>query len=198
MSGRTVRRPPAADDDRFRRAHQLRQTVETPDGSVEIDLAESPLRWLASRRDAAGRPFLGPSVVVAGERFRRDFTLAGLSPQLGAAWAAPVSGGRAGGALDYADVVIAARQRLHRALDAVGPDFGSLLLDVCGFLKGLEAAERDRGWPARTAKVVLKLALAALARHYGLADEARGPDRAGGIRTWTALPEPAADTACPD
>lgn len=185
MSGRNMTGPPPLDDDRFRRAHQLRQTIATPDGTMEIDLAESPLRWLATRRDAAGHPFLSPSEVVAGERFRRDFTLAGLSPQLGAAWAAPVSGGRAGEARDYADVVIAARQRLNRALDAVGPEFGSLLLDVCGFLKGLEEAERDRGWPARTAKIVLKLALAALARSYGLADAARGPDRSRGIRAWS-------------
>ncbi len=86
--------------------------------------------------------------------------------------------------------MIAARQRLNRTIAAIGPEFASLLLDVCGFLKGLEEAERDRGWPARTAKIVLKLALAALARSYGLADEARGPDRSGGIRAWTAASDP--------
>ncbi|KAF0134098.1 MAG: hypothetical protein FD152_1505 [Xanthobacteraceae bacterium] len=186
MSPRTTTEAPLPDDNRFRRAHQLRQTVDTPDGPVEIDLAESPLRWLASRRDAAGRPFLSPGEIEAGERFRRDFTLAGLSPHLGVAWAAPVSGGRAGEARDYADVVIAARQRLEHAMAAVGPEFSSLLLDVCGFLKGLEEAERDRGWPARTAKIVLKLALAALARSYGLADAVRGPDHSRGIWTWSA------------
>jgi len=185
MSRRPPPTSPAPDDDRFRRAHQLRQVIDTPEGPVEIDLAESPLRWLASRRDAAGRPFLSPGEIEAGERFRRDFTLAGLSPRLGAAWAAPVSGGRAGEARDYAEVVIAARQRLDRAIRATGPEFSSLLLDVCGFLKGLEDAERDRGWPARTAKIVLKLALAALARSYGLADAARGPDRSRGIRAWS-------------
>jgi hypothetical protein len=177
----------ARDDDRFRRAHQERGILETPEGPVEIDLTESPLRWLASRRDAAGRPFLSATEVEAGERFRRDFTLAGLSPRLGAAWAAPVSGGRAAGAgPDYADVVMAAKQRLDRAMDAVGPDFASLLFDVCGFLKGLEDAERARGWPLRAGKIVLKLALASLARAYGLADTARGPARAPGIRTWRA------------
>ncbi len=186
MSRRTTYDTPSPDDDRFRRAYQLRQTIDTPEGPVEINLAESPLRWLASRKDAAGRPFLSPGEIAAGERFRRDFTLAGLSPQLGAAWAAPVSGGRAGEALDYADVVIAARQRLDRAIVAVGPEFSSLLLDVCGFLKGLEEAERDRGWPVRTARIVLKLALAALARSYGLADEACGPGRSRGIRAWRA------------
>ncbi len=177
----------AGDADRFRRAHQERIVVETPDGPVEVDLAESPLRWLASRKDAAGRPFLSPSEIEAGERFRRDFTLAGLSPRLGATWAAPVSGGRpAGSGPDYADVVLAAKQRLDRTIAAVGPDFASLLLDVCGFLKGLEEAERERRWPPRAGKVVLKLALGTLARSYGLGDTATGPARAPAIRAWRA------------
>ena len=175
------------DADRFRRAHQERVVVEGPEGPVEIDLTESPLRWLASRKDAAGRPFLSPTEVEAGERFRRDFTLAGLSPRLGVTWAAPVSGGRpAGAGPDYADVVLAAKQRLDRAIAAVGPDFASLLLDVCGFLKGLEEAERERRWPLRAGKVVLKLALGALARSYGLGEMATGPARAPAIRAWRA------------
>lgn len=58
MSRNATRAAAGDDNDRFRRAHQERARIETPDGPVEIDLSESPLRWLASRRDAAGRPFL--------------------------------------------------------------------------------------------------------------------------------------------
>jgi hypothetical protein len=78
---------------------------------------------------------------------------------------------------EMSDAVVAARQRVDHALDAVGADFAGLLLDVCCFLKGIETVERERAWPARSAKLVLRMALASLARHYGLGRVAEGRNR---------------------
>ena len=81
--------------------------------------------------------------------------------------------------------MIEARRNVHAALDAVGPEFAGLLVDVCCFLKRLEDIERERTWPLRSAKVVLQLGLERLARHYGYRGEARGRARSA-VRTWLA------------
>ena len=83
------------------------------------------------------------------------------------------------------DDVVAANERVTRALTAVGPELAGVLIDVCCELKGLEEAERNQGWPQRAGKVVLQIALTRLARHYGLAvaDESYRRGRRS-IRHW--------------
>lgn len=153
-----------------------------------IDEAESPLAWLAKRRGPDGKRMIGAAQFQAGERLRADFTRAGLTPRVTSNWIAPIAQGkRATGASagSFSDTVLAAKNRVNATLQAVGPEFAGVLLDVCCFLKGLEVVERERGWPQRTAKVVLGLALDRLARHYGIRDEIRGPHRAA-TRHWRA------------
>ena len=56
--------------------------------------------------------------------------------------------------------------RVGAALRNLGPGLGDVALRVCCFLEGLETAEKRMGWSARSGKVVLRIALQRLKRHY--------------------------------
>lgn len=166
------------------RRHRLQRTAEraaaTPQAASpplrsatpSINPKESPLGWLASRRDGNGRPLLSQWEVEAGERLRADLERARLTPRITMSWSGiPMSGNRAAGpagSLEFTDSTIAARTRVTKALNAVGPEFIDILIDVCGHLRGLEDISRSENWPRRAARLILQKALSALARHYGM------------------------------
>jgi hypothetical protein len=143
--------------------------------TVAVNWSESPLGQLMRRKGRDGEAFLNPAEFQAGERLRADYTRGLIMPRMGANWVASVSSGRRdGGIADLTDAALAARIRVENAIRAVGPELSGILIDVCCFLKGMETVEMERGWPVRSAKVVLKTALGVLSRHY---DPGGGPKR---------------------
>ena len=161
------------------------RTIAPGGPPLTVDEAESPLSWLGRRKGRNGAPFLAPAQIEAGERFGRDIAVAQLLPRVTSDWSgAAGSGGRGPQQLHVSDLAIAARQRIDRAAVAVGPELSGLLIDICGFQKGLEIVEREHAWPPRAAKVVLRIALERLAAHYGLSSVARGPAGAQKTRRW--------------
>jgi hypothetical protein len=130
--------------------------------SVLVNVAESPLALL--RR----RGFIDGAEYDAGERLRRDYTLASLTPRMAVDLNAPPIGGRrAMRPAAFGDTVLAAKERFSAALKAAGPGLSGVLFDICCDLCGLEACEKARGWPRASAKVVLRIGLQRLAAHYG-------------------------------
>lgn len=142
-------------------------------GRLRVNQAESPLAWLRSRKGKGSGVALSEEEFEAGERLRHDFTVACLEPRITSSWEGVNGAAQGRGAprpesLMLTERALAAKDRVFRALDAVGPELSGVLTEVCCLASGLEAAERRLGWPRRTAKVVLKMALTRLARHYGL------------------------------
>jgi transposase-like protein len=134
---------------------------------------ETPLALLARRRDRSGGKFLSDDLVRAGERLREDYELAALVPCRGESWdrfltAAEDAAGTASPASK------AARGRVIGALRDLGPGLGDVALRCCCYLEGLEQAEAALGWSARSGKVVLRIALQRLKRHYATLGEAGG------------------------
>lgn len=159
--------------------------IDGVDRTVRINHAESPLAWLRRRRDRTGEAMIDEAAFAAGERLRADMTRAQMTPRVTASWETPASAGNgARVGQEPGEMALAARQRVTRALAAAGDEFAGVLVDVCGFLKGLEQVEKERGWPARSGKLILRMALARLAAHYGVG-AARGPER-GRSRGWRA------------
>jgi hypothetical protein len=128
-------------------------------------VTESPLLGLARRKDRDGKPFLSKELVVAGERLREDFELAQMGAQKPQTWDAFMQTPK-----DIADASPAAARRAHSrvksAMIDLGPGLGDVVLRCCCLLEGLEVTEQKLGWSARSGKIVLRIALQRLSRHY--------------------------------
>lgn len=153
------------------RIYDEQEITDPEDGRrrrTRVNIAESPLMMLARRREPDGTPFLTAGMVGAGERLREDFELAQMGPRVTQNWdrfltsgveVSRVAGGHGGGS-------DGARNRVAAALRELGPGMGDMCLRVCCFLEGIEMTERRLGWSARSGKIVLRLALLRLERHY--------------------------------
>src|SRR3972149_4283671 len=182
-----------AEGDAFRGQHQLRTVSDREvDGArrrVLVNEAESPLGWLKSRKDRNGRPLITDHQYQAGERLRADYWFAHLSPRVTSTWSALAPSERSrrappSNAAALRDEVIAAKERVMRALMAVGPEVAGVLVDICCELKGLEDAEKENGWPQRAGKGVLQIALTRLARPFGLLKDDKQQTGPRSLRRW--------------
>jgi hypothetical protein len=135
---------------------------------------ESPLQRLGALKHSDGTAVLDLDQLRAGERLRVDYERAHLSQRVTMNY--DLQGGAGGRQSQFSDnhieklndAALDARDKLHHALNAVGPELSGILLHVCCMAGGLEQAELRLNLPRRAGKAVLQLALTRLARHYGL------------------------------
>ncbi len=145
------------------------RAVMQPDGRLSprsANLGESPLAWLARRKDADGRPFLTPAQVAAGERLRVEAETALKGPSTTMRWdALPRSGAGSAARVEPSDRALSAARRVEAALAACGVR-RAMVERICINGTSLQLAERGLGLKQREGKRILIAGLDLLARHY--------------------------------
>ena len=143
-----------------RREQSRGSTAKGKRRSVTVNISESPLSWLHARGHISDR------LHDAGERLRADYERAQLPANVTMRWD-PVrikTTGEKG--LSSTEKQISAKRRFDEALEQAGKGLEDVLWRVVCAGEGLPQAEKSLGWPARSGKLVLKLALDRVADYY--------------------------------
>ena len=130
--------------------------------TVTINQTESPLAWLHARGHLEARLF------DAGERLRGDYERAQIAPSVTMQWDAVRAKGGCGDGLTPSERQIAAKSRFDGAMTAAGSGLMDVLWRVVCACESVPHAERALAWPARSGKLVLRLALERVADFYRL------------------------------
>jgi Domain of unknown function (DUF6456) len=134
-----------------------------PTRSVTVNLAESPLAWLGARKLISERQ------LVAGEMLRRDYERAALPERTTMQWDAPPNGKVARGSQSHGATTLAqidAKARFDAAIAAAGAGLADILWRVVCAGEAVPTAEKALGWPSRSGRLVLLLALDRVADYY--------------------------------
>lgn len=129
--------------------------------TVTVNLQESPLCWLHARGHIDDR------LLDAGERLRADYERAQLGANVTMRWEpVRIKGTPHDSGLNPTERQIAARDRFDGAIREAGRGLSDILWRVVCAGETIPAAEKSLEWPARSGKLVLKIALDRVADFY--------------------------------
>jgi hypothetical protein len=167
-----VLRETAAPTEAFLAQHLQITERHTVDGDGDLRRArgcapDQALKRLAALRDANGQPWFSAQELEAAGQLRSDWLSAEIGMVRGSDWmAGPQSRTSRGPGNATESAMIRcceARARVSDALASLAAPLRRAAELACLEEAGFEAIERALGWPARSGKVALKLALAQLA-----------------------------------
>lgn len=167
-----VARAEAPPEEAFATQHRqiIDRAIVADDGSTHRVRGHDPdaaLRRLAALRDANGAPWLSGAELAAAVRLRKDWELGQRGLVRGSDWTSPPNASSARAPANRAEHAASAfcdaRRRASESLEGLAPPLRRVVERLCLCEEGLESVERTESWPARSAKLALKLALAQLA-----------------------------------
>lgn len=138
---------------------------------------EIPAIAMLARPRGSDPAFLAAHHLMAARRIRRLFERTQLRQRTTMTYGPRIgTSRRPENADDITDMAADARKALGRLYRQLPADCMDVVIDICGFEKGLQDVEAERGWPRRSAKLVLRIGLDAIARLNGLTETATGPE----------------------
>lgn len=155
----------------------VEETAKSTRKRQRYNSVESPIAGLARRRDRDGQPFLSADLVHAGEKLREEYELAQMAKGDSKAWRVFLASSGVG---EFSttqkgrNAADDARARVAEALRELGPGLADVILRCCCYLEGLEDVEKALGWSARSGKIVLRIGLQRLQRHFDAVATAGG------------------------
>lgn len=135
---------------------------------VTVNMREHATSWLHHRG------LLTDTQFAASEKLRADYERSALGARVTMDWnpaASVTKGRRAASAITPGVGQIDAKRRFDAAIAAVGPGLADICWRVICAGEGMGDAEKGLGWPARSGRLVLGLALDRLALYYGIGSE---------------------------
>lgn len=81
------------------------------------------------------------------------------------------------GIADLSDMSLDCRKKLTELISHLPKDCAAVVVDICGFDKGLQQIEFERQWPRRSAKLVLRMGLDHAAEFWNINAYAKGGQR---------------------
>lgn len=148
--------------------HQILEVVRgKKNEKLTKNVGGSVIDWLMSRKTG---PFcLSDAEKQAAKRFQAEYEQAHLMGRVTMNWDARLDGlkkRRTNASENLPQSVFDTRQRVHEALTYVGPVLSDMLVEACCANYSVQENETRFSLPARSGKVMLKLALARLAVFY--------------------------------
>ncbi len=138
---------------------------------TRLNINEGPLLRLSYARNGRS-PFLEPHHLLAAKKIE---TLVARTQMLQRTTMSydPTRTGQgnksSGLGPDLGDNALDARRKLQNCLDRLPLDCASVVMDVCGFQKGLQLIETERKWPRRSVKLILRIGLEQLCAFFEFA-----------------------------
>lgn len=134
---------------------------------VTVNAREHVIDWLHHRKLISAGQFR------AAERLRFDYERAGLGPSVTMCWDQSIPRGSKHGRHTGGDRSVAsmdAKRRFDAALSAAGPGLSEICWRIICAGESMAVAEQGMGWPTRSGRVVLSIALDRLKEFYRIGE----------------------------